>query len=104
MTKYVRRENGKIVLIFPNPYPGFADEAIADNSPELAAVFNPVYTVGEIATIDQATLNAVLLDPGSIVRALGLVMFDEINKLRVLNGDPAYTLAQFQTALRGKMR
>jgi hypothetical protein len=104
MTKYVRRVNGKIVLIMPVPYIGYADEAIADDSPELAAVFNPVYTAAEILAIDTATLNAALVEPGSVVRALGLVMFDEINKLRVLNGDPVYTLAQFQSALKARMR
>lgn len=53
---------------------------------------------------DQAALNAALTAQGSIVRALGLVMFAEINKLRVKNGDPAYTLAQFVAALQAQMR
>lgn len=54
--------------------------------------------------IDQESLNNALTAPGSVVRALGLVMFDEINKLRVKNGDPAYTMTQFKNALIAKMR
>lgn len=58
----------------------------------------------DIPKLDMDTLNAALAQDGSIVRALGLVMFDEINKLRVKNGDVAYTMPQFKTALQGKMR
>lgn len=57
-----------------------------------------------VDTIDTATLNAALAQPGSVVRALALVMFAEINKLRVKNGDPAYTMPQFLTALKAQMR
>lgn len=57
-----------------------------------------------IAELDQDALNQALAAPGSVVRALGLVMFAEINKLRVKSGDPAYTLAQFKTALLAQMR
>lgn len=56
------------------------------------------------AAIDQSALNAALAEPGSVVRALGLVMFGEINKLRVKNGDPAYTMPQFVAALKAQMR
>lgn len=58
----------------------------------------------DLSAIDTATLNAALTEPGSIVRALGLVMFAEINKLRVKNGDAAYTMAQFMAALKAQMR
>lgn len=54
--------------------------------------------------IDTGQLNAVLAGEGSIVRALGLVMFEEINKLRVRSGQVAYTMDQFKTALISKMR
>ena len=54
--------------------------------------------------IDQAALNAALVEPGSVVRALGLVMFAEINKLRIKTGDAAYTMPQFVAALKAKMR
>ena len=53
---------------------------------------------------DIANLNSVLTSDGSVVRALGLIMFDEINKLRVKNGDTAYTMNQFKAALAAKMR
>ena len=54
--------------------------------------------------MDMAQLNAELINPGSVVRALALVIFAEINKLRVKGGDPAYTLAQFKAALKAQMR
>jgi hypothetical protein len=57
-----------------------------------------------LSAIDTATLNAALVEPGSVVRALGLVMFAEVNKLRVKTGDPVYTMAQFTTALKAQMR
>jgi hypothetical protein len=57
-----------------------------------------------LTTVDQNALNTALAEPGSVVRALGLVMFAEINKLRVKNGDPAYTMQQFLNALQAQMR
>lgn len=54
--------------------------------------------------MDTAALNAALTAPGSVMRALGLVVFMEINKLRVKNGDPAYTMAQFIAALKAQIR
>lgn len=72
---------------------------------------HPNLTIGDYvaptidyATIDQTALNAALVEPGSVVRALGLVTFAEINKLRVKNGDTAYTMAQFKAALLAQMR
>ncbi len=53
---------------------------------------------------DADALNEALTAPGSVVRALGLLMLEEINKLRVRNGDAAYTMAQFINALKAKMR
>jgi hypothetical protein len=65
---------------------------------------DPVANPPELGAIDKATLNAALAAPGSFVRALGLVMFAEINKLRVANGDAAYTLTQFKSSLKAQMR
>lgn len=62
------------------------------------------YVAPDPVAMDTAALNAALIEPGSIVRALGLVMFAEINKLRVKNGDPAYTMNQFKAALQAQMR
>ena len=53
---------------------------------------------------DVAEIEAMLLAPGSVLRALITIVFKEINKLRILNGDPAYTLAQFKSALKSEMR
>jgi hypothetical protein len=53
---------------------------------------------------DTETLNVALSRKGNVVRALALVTLQEINKLRVANGDAAYTLAQFKAALKLKMR
>lgn len=58
----------------------------------------------DFPTIDLATLNTALAQSGSVVRALGLAMFAEINKLRVAGGQTAYTLAQFKAALQAQMR
>lgn len=63
----------------------------------------PVVTI-EYASLDQAALNAALMEQGSVVRALGLVMFAEINKLRVAGGSAAYTMPQFLAALKAQMR
>lgn len=60
--------------------------------------------VPDYSTIDQSTLNAALIEPGSVVRALGLITFQEINKLRVQAGLTAYTMAQFTAALKANMR
>lgn len=56
------------------------------------------------ATIDQATLNAALAAPGSVVRALALVVLQEINTLRTKAGLATYTQAQLVSALQAKMR
>lgn len=60
--------------------------------------------IPDYSTIDSNALNAVLVEPGSVVRALGLVMFAEINKLRVLAGQPQYTMPQFIAALKANIR
>lgn len=53
---------------------------------------------------DLAALSRVLAGQGSPIRALAMVVFQEINKLRIANGDPAYTLEQFRAALFREMR
>lgn len=54
--------------------------------------------------IDQAELNRILASSGSVVRALALLTFQEINALRVLANLPAYTMEQFTTSLINRMR
>lgn len=58
----------------------------------------------DFTAYDTAALNAALTEPGSVVRALGLLTFTEINKLRVKTGDAPYTMNQFLTALRAQIR
>lgn len=58
----------------------------------------------DLSKIDTDTLNAVLAQDGSVVRALAEVMFAEVNKLRVKTGDAPYSKQQFVTALKVQMR
>jgi hypothetical protein len=76
-----------------------SDAGHAPVQADIDAILNP-----PLDTIDTVTLNAALTQPGSVVRALALVMFAEINKLRVKNGDAAYTMPQFTAALKAQMR
>lgn len=68
-----------------------AEEAAADQPPDYAS-------------IDQQHLNAALTAEGSAVRALALLTLQEINVLRTRAGLANYTMQQFTTALRTKMR
>jgi hypothetical protein len=56
------------------------------------------------AIYDQANLNAALAEEGSVFRAMALLTLQEINALRVRAGLTAYTMTQFVTALKAKMR
>lgn len=60
---------------------------------------------GAYPTVDDLrALNAALIEEGSVFRALALITFEEINRLRVNAGLSAYTIEQFKTALKNKMR
>lgn len=61
-------------------------------------------TAADISAMDLANLNEALSLPGSIVRALGLVTFQEINKLRAQAGLTQYTMTQFINALKANIR
>ena len=87
-----------------------------------ATVATRTYTVItlDLAAIDLAALNAALTAEGSVVRALGLVLFDAINQQNLVTLDavnelrstiralspttqlPNYTVAQFKAALVAK--
>lgn len=58
------------------------------------------------STVDQDALNAQLAAEGSVVRALALVLLQEINTIRtkLVPPLPAYTQAQLVAALKAKMR
>lgn len=90
---YVERDTGgKIVGLYAQFQAGIAEEFV-DN-----AVITP-----PPPRVSLDTLNQTLTLKGSVVRALAMVMFAEINKLRVKNGDPPYTLTQFKNALTNEM-
>jgi hypothetical protein len=59
-----------------------------------------------VGEIDQETLNAALAAEGSVVRALALVLLQEINTIRTKLPVPlpVYTPQQLVAALKAKMR
>lgn len=89
---FAQRDNQRRVIgLYAIKQPGIAEEEVPDTT-ELFD-FN--------TSLD--TLNRTLSQKGTVTRGLAVLMFKEINKLRVKNGDPAYTLAQFTTALQAEM-
>lgn len=58
----------------------------------------------DIGAMDQALLNAALAAEGSVVRALALVLLQEINTLRQKAALPQYTQAHLVAALKARMR
>lgn len=58
----------------------------------------------DIGAMDQARLNAALAAEGSVVRALALVLLQEINTLRQKASLPQYTQAQLVATLKSRMR
>jgi len=88
-------------LINGVPIPCTPEEEAERDAEELAWANRHIPTDDEI---DQEMLNRALAEPGSIVRALAEVMFQEINKLRVRGGQTAYTKQQFIDALKTAMR
>lgn len=101
MKYFVQRQNGKVVSLFSQLQPNVAEEELDENHPDILTFNNPTY---DLSAIDQATLNAALAQDGSVTRALGIVMFKEINKLRANAGLTQYTMPQFVAALKAEMR
>lgn len=66
---------------------------------EIDAVLNP-----DIASVDLAILNTALTQPGSVVRALALLLLQELNTLRTKVGLSTYTQPQLVAALQAKMQ
>lgn len=56
---YVQRTNGTITGIFANPQPGFAEEWIADDDPEIAAFLNRPPTLDDYRRAVDAHVEAV---------------------------------------------
>ena len=83
----------------------------APTQADVDAFFNP-----PTGPIDLATLNAALAEPGSVVRALALLMLQRINAIDAAinalntktalagNNLPIFTQAQLVTALQALMR
>lgn len=64
---------------------------------DVDAILNPPTDV-----VDSSTLNAALTAPGSVVRALGLIVFDMATGKIPVN--PNYTMTQYVNLLKAKMR
>jgi len=92
------------VEVKPDPEPGHEHEGYTDDIQ--LEVVTRTWTTRPIDydVLDQDRLNHELTQDGSVVRALAELVFEEINKLRVKNGDPAYTKQQFIGAMKQKMR
>lgn len=106
---------GTVDCEFEHPVYGWIPTTASPNDLPTAELYKQIIAAGgikpyvappapDLSAIDTAALNEALTSPGSVVRALGLVMFAEINKLRVKNGDAAYTMQQFIAALKAQMR
>ena len=64
---------------------------------DVDAILNPPTDV-----LDTSALNAALTAPGSVVRALGLIVFDMATGKIPVN--PNYTMTQYVNLLKAKMR
>lgn len=106
MTKYYVDASGNYLGGFDgNPTPPSGSIEVSAPPPDARQKWNGTsWSVLDQDSIDTQDLNAQLSQPGSIVRALGLVTFQEINKLRVQAGLTAYTMAQFVNALKSNLR
>lgn len=106
MARFELITNALTGLVTQRPYTA-QEEAVAD-AIEAATL--------DFATIDQAALNAALAQPGSVVRALALLMLQRINAIDAAinalntktalagNNLPIFTQAQLVTALQALMR
>jgi hypothetical protein len=107
MTKYYVDAGGNYLGGFDGDgvaVPAGAIEVAAPPSDGRQKWVNNAWSVLDQDVIDLQELNAALAAPGSLVRALGLVTFQEINKLRVRAGLTAYTMDQFMAALKANLR
>ena len=57
----------------------------------------------DFGAIDQATVDALLIDSG-VIRALAQALFQTVNDVRVLKGQSTITVMQFKTYLKGLIR
>lgn len=104
-TKYYVDGNGKYIGGFDGALPPTGSVEVAFPPVDGRQTWNGSnWSAFDPSSFDTDSLNQALTEPGSVVRALGLVTFQEINKLRVRAGLTAYTMDQFITALKANMR
>jgi hypothetical protein len=91
---YVQRDGaGKVAGVFANPQPGYAEEFLPSDNPEVVAFLNP-----PPKTPDE--LAALFVDrTDDISRMLFEITFNHENRIRTLQGQGALTRAQYKTAL-----
>lgn len=114
MTRYFADINGNYIGAYDGEFVVTPDEMEVSSAPDDARQKWGGEGVGWLPyipdwnTLDTATLNAILIEPGSVVRAVALMALQEINRLRVRPANspalPAYTTAQFIAALKANMR
>ena len=85
------------------------DAGLADvGGTYVGGVFSPPVVVPpqpvNFDALDLENINAALVQPGSVVRGLALVMLDEINALRTQAGLAVRTQTQLRDAIKAKMR
>ena len=95
---YVERRNGAVAGLYANPQPGYAEEFLADDHPEVVAFTRPP-TATEM---DDRLLNAALVAEGSVFRAMAEVQFGMIKGTIAVT--PTLTKAQYIAMLKARMR
>jgi len=115
--RVVRVDLGRVQEIFAAAKADLADKLHPDLlAPMLEVDDNVAVSVGDVWDGSVFTpyipppkptpvelMNLELSRPGSVVRALAMVTFREVNKLRVKNGDAPYTLEQFKAAIAAEL-
>jgi hypothetical protein len=56
MMPYVQKQNGKVIGIYALSQPGYAEELLADDHPEVMAFLNPLPPVPQTVSMAQARL------------------------------------------------
>jgi hypothetical protein len=104
------------------------DGEVIQMTPEEEAEWEASHQPKDLAAIDQETLNAALVEEGSVVRGLALVMLDELNQhaaqlnalrdvmvnasslatvrnaAQAISAYPTRTVDHLKTAIKAKMR
>lgn len=94
-------DDGRVYWLENNPRVGDWLEYVKNGGVVTAAV--PLPTPPTPTEKDKAVADGLQAALGDPVRALGMLAFKEINKLRVKTGDAAYTPVQFWTAYQNEV-